>query len=107
MEPRFGIENATVDVAIRFNMSSQENYYGGLLVPYVNITSPSQVKMQTQGIQLTIPYNVQINVSITISLCGQYRVLTIFPLLYSKWRQDDNYYSRMIVIIIIITYPLD
>ena len=84
MEPRFGIENAIVDIIVRFNLSSRENDYSGLLVPYVNVTSPSQVKMQTQGTQLIIPYNVQINVSIMVSLCGQYRVLTIFPLLYSK-----------------------
>ena len=88
MEPRFGIENAIVDVIVRFNLSSQENDYSGLLVPYVNVTSPSQVKMQTQGIQLIIPYNVLINVSIIVSLCGRHRVLTVFPLLYSKWHQE-------------------
>ena len=87
MEPRFRINNTTV--VVQFNVSSQENDYSGLLVPYVNITSPSQVKMQMQGIQLIIPYNVLINVSIIVSLCGQYRVLTIFPLLYSKWHQDS------------------
>ena len=89
MGPRFGIKNATVDIVVRFNVSSQENDYSGLLVPYVNVTSPSHVEMQTQGIQLSIPYNMQINVSIIVSLCGQYRVLTVFPLLYSKWHQDD------------------
>ena len=87
--PRFGLKNATVDVVVRFNVSSQENDYSGLLVSYVNVTSPSQVKIQTQGIQLIIPYNVQINVSIIVSLCGQYRVLTVFPLFYSKWHHYD------------------
>lgn len=82
MGPMFGRNNATV--VVQFNVSSQENDYSGLLVSYVNITSPSQAKMQTQGIQLVIPYNVQINVSIIASLCGQHRVLTVFPLLYSK-----------------------
>lgn len=89
MGPRFGIKNATVDVVVQFNVSNQENDYSGLLVPYVNVTPPSQVKMQMQRIQLIVPYNVQINVSIIVRLCGQHRVLTAFPLLYSKWCQDD------------------
>ena len=87
MEPRFRINNTTV--VVQFNVNSQENKYSGLLVPYVNVTSPSQVKMQTQGIQLIIPYNVQINVSIVVSLCGWHRVLIVLPLLYSKWHQDS------------------
>ena len=82
MEPRFGINNATV--MVQFNVSSQQNDYHGLLVSYLNVTSPSQVEMQTQGIQLVIPYSTQINVSIIASLCGQHRILTIFQLLYSK-----------------------
>ena len=67
-------------VMVQFNVSSQENDYRGLLVSYLNVTSLSQVEMQTQGIQLVIPYNTQINVSIIACLCGQHRILTIFQL---------------------------
>ena len=68
MGPRFGINNATV--VIQFNESSQE--YGSL-VSY-NVTSSSQVEMQTHEqerttFQQVIPYNIQINVSITARLC--------------------------------------
>ena len=84
MRPRFGINNATV--TIQFNESSQEyNYYGSLLS--FNVTSPSQVEIQTQErtrFQLVIPYNTQVNVSITARLCGQHNIPTVVQLLYSK-----------------------
>ena len=82
--PRFGINNATV--TIQFNESSQEyNYYGSLLS--CNVTFPSQVEIQTQEkttFQLVIPYNTQVNVSITATLCGQHSIPNVVQLFYSK-----------------------
>ena len=83
--PQFKINNTTV--VIQFNESSQVNDYHGLLVSYLNVTSPSQVEVQTQEItrfQLVVPYNTQVNVSIIANLCGWHRILTTIQLLYSK-----------------------
>ena len=83
--PWFGMNNVTV--TIQFNQSYQENDYHGLLLSYLNATPPSQVELQTQErarFQLEIPYNTQVNVSIMARLCGQHRILTTIPLLYSK-----------------------
>ena len=79
--PRFGTNNATV--TIQFNESSQ--VYGSLLS--YNVTSPSQVEIQTQEttrFQLVIPYNTQANMSITARLWGQHSIPTIVRLFYSK-----------------------
>ena len=83
MDPNFGIFNVTVMLLL--NETNQENESGSL-VSY-NVTSPSKVNIKTYEktqFQLVIPYNIQINVNIIASLCGQHSIPTIVQLLYSK-----------------------
>ena len=83
IEQMFGINNVTVSLLL--NSTNRENDYGSL-VSY-NVTSPSQVEIQTHEMtefQLVIPYNIQVNVSITARLCGQYSIPIIVQLLFSK-----------------------
>ena len=92
VDPTFGINNATV--IIQLNESNHENdYHGSKFVSY-NVTSSSQVEIKYQGrttFQLVIPYNVQVNVNIMASVCGQYSTPTIFRLNYSKQMKHKIY----------------
>ena len=65
---------------------TQENSYS------YNISAVPQVAMIYIGntsIQLTVPYNMLFNVSITALLCGQNHVTTTVTLVYSK-KSSDN-----------------
>ena len=86
MDPNFGISNVTVTLVL--NETNQENGYGSL-VSY-NVTCRLQVEIQTQeetNFKLVIPYNTQVNVSITARLCGQHSIPIVVQLLYSKLYQ--------------------
>ena len=85
IEQIFGINNVTV--LLLLDDTNRANDYGSLV--YYNVTSPSQVETQIHDqertkFQVVIPYNTQVNVSITARLCGQHNIPTNVQLLYSK-----------------------
>ena len=79
---QFGTDNATVTLELAANRSNQETAgvsYNISVVPRVDL-----MFINSTVVQLRVIYNVEYNISIMRTLCGQYTITTPLKLSYGE-----------------------